>query len=366
MTTVDARAPRLLSCRAVERTLCEVWSGLFGREVSPYDDFFDLGGDSFALLDMVRAVRQHGIHLRSSEAFRYSTPARLAESLTVPASGPSPALPALWSAVARLARDTARSWVDTPPAAAGEAPVFVLHSDGHVRREREAVLAWAGGRPVAGLPVPGSRGPVPPRYHLADLAARHLDTLVRTHTEGPVRLIGFGHHAVAAFELARQLRRAGREVAVLAMVEPPAIGDPAGPPPAAGALLDLVEHRLARLAGRFGLAGGESLSEILTRMRDDGWYDEDTTPADLPGLQLAWAELARAVREYDGAGYDDPAYDGPVLLFQDGLDPRPPVQSWGDLVADLRVHTFDYGLEPPSPMLGDPRLAAVMRTALAA
>jgi thioesterase domain-containing protein len=355
MTTVDARAPRLRSCRAVEATLCEVWSGLFGREVSPYDDFFDLGGDSFTLLDMVRAVREHGINLRSSDAFRYSTPARLAESLTVRAGGP--ALPALRAAVARLAQDGARSWVDTPTPAAGDAPVFVLHSDSHHRREREAALAWAGARPVAGLPVPGSRGPVPPSYRLADLATRHLATLTHAHPAGPVRLIGFGHHGVAAFELARQLHSAGRDVALLALVEPPPIGDQPSPPIE---LLDLVEHRLARLAGRFALTGEESLSEILTVMRDDGWYDPDTTPADLPGLQLAWAQLAQAVHEYEAT-----PYDGPVLLLQDGLDPRPASATWGTLIADLRVHSFDYGLEPPSPMLEDPALAAIMRTALA-
>jgi len=386
MTTVDAQESQpdgaVRSCRAVEQTLCDVWSGLFGRDVSPYDDFFDLGGDSFTIIDMVQAVRKRGIHLRSSEAMRHTTPARLAECLTVRADGPPPtpgvtALPALWAAVDRLFRTGTRSWADgrhrailgpvggaahpgtgrpvsTPDAAA---PLFVLHSDSHVRRERAAVATWLGARPAVGLLVPGADGSVPPAYRLAELAGRHLEVILAAQPAGPVYLAGFGQHAVVAFELARQFRRTGREVALVAMIEPPAIGTATGPPPDTA---ELIADRFTRLAGRFGLTGRETVDEILDRMRDDGWYDVDTTPADLSGAQLGWAELVRAVHGYDGG-----AYDGRVLLFQDGTDPGAADLAWTGLVADLRVYSFDYGLEPPSPLLADARLAAVLRTALA-
>ena len=75
-----------LSCHAVQHLICEIWSGYFGREVSPYDDFFDLGGDSLAMIDVVVAARGYGLPLRSSVALRNPSPARLAESLTVGAA----------------------------------------------------------------------------------------------------------------------------------------------------------------------------------------------------------------------------------------------------------------------------------------
>ncbi|HKT01670.1 MAG TPA: acyl carrier protein, partial [Rugosimonospora sp.] len=80
-----------LSCHAVERMVCDIWSRHFGRTVSPYDDFFDLGGDSFGLIDVVAEARERGLPVRSSVAFRNPSPARLAESMTIgcPEAGPA-------------------------------------------------------------------------------------------------------------------------------------------------------------------------------------------------------------------------------------------------------------------------------------
>ncbi len=71
-----------LSCQAVERLVCEIWSGYFGHPVSPRDDFFELGGDSLAMINVVAVAREHGLAVRSSVALKNPTPAGLAESLT--------------------------------------------------------------------------------------------------------------------------------------------------------------------------------------------------------------------------------------------------------------------------------------------
>jgi hypothetical protein len=62
-----------LSCSAVERMVCELWSDHFGHAISPYDDFFDLGGDSIALIDFVLVARQRSTGSgwdRAAEAMR--------------------------------------------------------------------------------------------------------------------------------------------------------------------------------------------------------------------------------------------------------------------------------------------------------
>jgi hypothetical protein len=73
-----------LSCEAVERLLCEICSEHFGHAVSPYDDFFELGGDSLSIIEIATAARARGLRVRSSEALRHPVPARLAEHLTLP------------------------------------------------------------------------------------------------------------------------------------------------------------------------------------------------------------------------------------------------------------------------------------------
>lgn len=62
--------------------VCGLWADYFGRDVSPYDDFWDLGGDSLAMIDIVGRARALGLPVRSSVALRNPSPARLAAALT--------------------------------------------------------------------------------------------------------------------------------------------------------------------------------------------------------------------------------------------------------------------------------------------
>jgi thioesterase domain-containing protein len=356
-----------LSCRAVERAVCAVWSDLFGRAVSPHDDFFDLGGDSLLILDMVDAVRGTAIPLRSSQALRHSTPARLAESLTLRRDQPTPddttALASLRVAPDDAARIRARSWATVSSRMvriipSGEAdPLWILHSDSHVGAEQESVRTWCDGRPILGLSPLGMDGSLPPSGALAEMAGHYVDMLVREQPAGSYHLVGFGNGAVVALETARQLRGTGREVPLLAMVRPTTAGRPAGSPSSTD---EILAHRLVALARRFAFVGTESVDEILDRMRQDGWYGGDLAATDLPVSQLAWAELTRAIREYDC-----PGYDGTVLVFQDEADTPVADERWGAAIAQPQTHLFGYGIEAPCPIIADPRLTAIMRKELA-
>jgi aryl carrier-like protein len=356
-----------LSCLAVERIVCEIWSRYFGRDVSPYDDFFDLGGDSLTMIDVVLQARARGLHVRSSVALKHSTPARLAESLTIGSAEPSPpvALPALYGDARHAALTRRSGWTvaDSRPvpivAAGGGDPLYVVHSDSHVEAEREAVAGWGCGRPANGFLLRGVRELIPPVGTVGGIAGRLLDALRVEQPEGPYRLVGFGPGAVLAFELARQLRARGAEVALLALIRPPAMrADPVGSSPGSDRLL---RQRLAMLARRFGLTGEETVAEIHARLREDGWYDDGVQPGDLPWLQLAWAEFALAVRSYDPAGYD-----GPAMVFEDTVDSPDPARPWLRAATNAWICRLDHGIESPAAVIRDAQVARAMRKALAA
>lgn len=344
LNTATAR----LSCGAVERMLCEIWSGYFDRIVSPYDNFFDLGGDSLAMIDVVGQARERGLPVRSSMALRNPSPSRLAEALTVHATDALPtAVPALANAIA----DRVPEW--TVPGAALEpivpgdgTPLYVVHSDSHRQAERESIATWSGTRPVTGIPLPGTRGPIPPFSTVGELADRLLPALAPQ--AGPYRLAGFGFGAVVALEMARRLTDRGETVALLAMIRPPALESATGHE-------DLLQERLSGVARRFGLSGAEHLEEIHTRMRQDGWYD-DVRPADLPRLQQVWADLTLALRSWQPG-----RYDGVTLFVHDVADPP---DGWPTVLPGLESHAFDHGIDSPLAILRDERLAAVMRRAL--
>ena len=338
-----------LSCHAVERTIRDIWSGYFGTAVFPYDDFFDLGGDSLAMIDVVVGARERGLAVRSSVAMRNPTPARLAEALTVGSAEPV-RLPALCANIARSTSDT-RS-VPIGRAETAE-PLYVVHSDGHVEIEREAVAAWGGARAARGFSLRGLRGLIPPAGTVGELAGELRQALQTEQAAGPYRLAGFGPGAVLAFEMARQLTDAGEPVALLALVRPPVVAEP-GP-----GRDQLLRQRLAMLAGRFGLTDDQSVQQIHARVRADGWYDDGVTPADLPWLQTAWVDLTLAVRAYEPAGYV-----GRTLLFTDAMDSPAAEEAWRHATGDPEIHRLDYGLESPIALVRDAQVADVMRKAL--
>ena len=348
-----------LTCQEVERLLCELCGAHFGRAVSPYDDFFELGGDSLSIIGIAAAARERGLPVRSSAALRYSSAARLAEHLTLPRDSAPRVRPSALDPDTGPAPDGAGAEVRVVPVAEGDAaePLYVVHSQSHVRAEREAVSTWVGGRAAFGFALTGADGPVPSGGTVEELADRYLAALLAHRPEGAYRLAGFGHGGVVAFELARRLRDLGAQVALLALIGPPTGPEPGEPAADPG---ELLSRRLAMLAGRFALTGDESIEDIHARLREAGWYEE-SRPADLPGLQLAWARLARSVEEYRYA-----PYDGRAVLVVDGFAPHPAEPAWAGAVERLTVHRLDLGLVSPLPAIGDPQMADTMRRALEA
>jgi thioesterase domain-containing protein len=349
-TTVTGAGTARLSCLAVEQAICAIWSDFFGRPVGPYDDFYDLGGDSVAIFDVVDAAQQQHLPVRSSDALRHPTPARLAEHLTVgtgPVTGPD--IPALRGGTAPAAPGD--PIVAALPGAGPGTPLWVVHSDSHAGLEWAAVAGWSLGSPIQafrpGAGVPGGRT-------VAEIAAYYLRAVRREQPSDPYRLAGFGSGAMLALEMARQLRDAGTPATRLALIGPTGPG-PDGPVDRSA----LLDERLRHLAARFGLTGAEDAAEIYRLMRADGWYDDEARPGDLAGLQSAWTGLTAILRTHPV-----PAYDGPVLLVDGGSEPPTPGTGWPALLRDARVHHFGHGVESPRAVLGDPRLAPLVRAAL--
>lgn len=349
------------SCRAVESAVCALWSEQLGRAAGPHDDYYDLGGDSLTLFDFVLAARRRGLSVTGSQALRNLTAARLAESVTLHADACAPA--ALLAAALSAGRAGGAGAPARPvPIAEGGAGgrLYVLHSDSHLRAERDAVASWTGdpagneARPADGFAPSGAGGPLPDGG-VAEIAEPYLDALLAQQPAEAYRLAGFGHGALLAFELACRLRAHGRDVAALVLIDPPAVGAAAGPRAQPD---ELLHARLAELAARFALAGDETLEQIHAAALRDAWY-EGVAARDLPGLLAAWARLECAARFYEPA-----PYDGPALLVQDAAQARRAGQSWGCALGDLQVHLADYGTEAPDGLLRDARVAQAVRKAL--
>jgi thioesterase domain-containing protein/aryl carrier-like protein len=358
----------------IETVVRELWGKLLDTDIGPDDDFFQMGGDSLLVVDVVVEARKYGLELKTSAVFKNPTPARLARfvagaevdagEITTTTDTRNQAPEALFLSADDLWSTHGSTWdpgaprllFALRPEGRGE-PLFIVHWGNDAGFVWNATSSWAAGRPVHGFEAPGFRGAVRPLVTINDVAERYLTELLQVQPEGPYHLAGHCFGAVVAVELARKLRALGHAVALVAMVKPSALERFVS---YGWGLDEITRYRLDSLASTFQLQGDESLEEVFERMRGEEWYDDRLGPADLPRLQVQWAALALALHHYEPR-----PYDGPVLLFQDVRDRDDTERNWLPALTNAETHWFDHGTDHPRPLLSDADVAARIRERLA-
>jgi acyl-CoA synthetase (AMP-forming)/AMP-acid ligase II/thioesterase domain-containing protein len=185
----------------LEMLIANVWQRLLNRrDIGVEDDFFEIGGDSLLLTEMLRELEETIHHRVPPSALRIPlTILHLAELMASEAS-------ARQEVITR-----ARSGVGTP--------LFLFHGD---------YLHWGlygyrlsdllkGDMPVYLLhSVLDSTAKI---ETIEDMVQQHLPHIEAMEPHGPIRLAGFCHGGHAALELAYQLERRGRAVESVVLID---------------------------------------------------------------------------------------------------------------------------------------------------
>ncbi|MBV8199198.1 MAG: amino acid adenylation domain-containing protein, partial [Acidobacteria bacterium] len=316
-------APPLASPRdAVEAALAGIWAELLGRnDFGVEDGFFALGGHSLLAVRLVARVRDRfGVELPLGALFRAPTIARLAALLRV-GSGPAAARSA-------LVEVTPAGNGGGPPAAR---PFFCVHpAGGNVVCYAELARALGPRQPFYALqlPDPETLGCAP----TIEALAAHYCAAIAAVAPAPYALGGWSLGGAVAYEMARQLRAAGREVDVLALIDP----SPVARRPVAAAARETLRRRqfAGDLLGLAGVADGAAAARLEA----------------LAGLdpELPFAELVAAAR---AAGLLPPELgaDLATSLFEtvrvtgDALDRYRPARYPGRLALLLASHPGPAG-----------------------
>ena len=262
-TNTDRPAGEYIAPRnTIERQLVAIWEELFKKSpIGVRDNFFELGGHSLLLMMLVGRIEERlGERVAMADLFNGPTIENLAELLN------QHGRPSLTSVIVPMQTSGTRP------------PLFGLHPGSEeVWCYSELVRRLGTDQPFYGVQARRlDMAGLVKHTELEAMASDYAEALCEFHPGGPYLLCGWSMGGVIAFEVARQLRARGEQVALLALI------DSEAPSKGQGKLSWFT--LLAILALDLGLAN-EKLVALLHEIRNL------PPPAQ---LRRVWAETRRA------------------------------------------------------------------------
>jgi amino acid adenylation domain-containing protein len=209
---LDRNGPRFVGRDALELALAAIWATVLDcAAVEVNDDFFSLGGDSLAAVELVAAVAEHlGLDLGLEEVATHPTPALQAALLR------------------NRGERQVRSLVPLQPTGSAD-PVFAMHPvGGTVLWYAHLARAFGSSQPFFGLQARGLDPRSAPDTSIHDMAEHYVAEIMTVpHERGIV--LGYSFGGVVAAEVAQQLIRCRRGVRMLVILDAPAYVPPPRP-----------------------------------------------------------------------------------------------------------------------------------------
>jgi amino acid adenylation domain-containing protein/non-ribosomal peptide synthase protein (TIGR01720 family) len=282
---------------SLEHELALLWGELFDRRpIGVRDSFFDLGGHSLLAVRLMT-------HIRS----------RFGQDLPLATLFAEPTIEQLAQLLRRDDRPGAWSLLVTLQARGSRPPLFFVHpAGGGVLTYVELTSLLGRDQPSYGLQARGQIAAQTPIGNVEEMAALYCDAIRAAQGAGPYLLAGSSFGGYVAFEMARQLDRAGEAVELVALLDTGVMRG--GETPDAREYLGvLVAEILPQLTGQ--LPADEPLDRQLA------WLLEGLRQRDqvAPGFELA--DLRRYFDVYwthilAAHAYAPRPYRGRVVLFR--------------------------------------------------
>ncbi|RUS60147.1 SDR family NAD(P)-dependent oxidoreductase [Pseudorhodobacter sp. E13] len=212
----DYIAPR----NDIERVLTGFWQDLLGvGQVGVEDDFFALGGHSLIAVRLFAMVRKtYRVDFPISVLFEAPTIAACAALIEERLGPQDSAVAAPKVPKRRFTHLVAMHEREGGP----KTPFFLVAGMfGNVLNLRHLAQLIGGDRPFYGLQARGLYGDAPPHTTIPEAAADYIAELRQVQPHGPYLLGGFSGGGLTAWEMAKQLEKAGEEVSLLVLLDTP-------------------------------------------------------------------------------------------------------------------------------------------------
>lgn len=187
----------------MEAMLLTLWRDLLKiPNLGIHDDFFEYGGDSLIVVQIITELEQKIEKLLPfSLIFHAPTVAQLAKVLQEEGA------------------QSVRSVLVPVKTGGKRTPLFCVHADGGAFFYLNFAKYLADDQPFYGLQSRGLDANENPFTSLSDMCAHYIEEIRKVQPEGPYYIGGFSVGGIFAFEMAQQLTAQGQEVRVLAMLD---------------------------------------------------------------------------------------------------------------------------------------------------
>jgi amino acid adenylation domain-containing protein len=329
---------------SIERTLVALWEELLGHgSIGIHDNFFDVGGHSLLAARLVFQISARlGRNLPVATLISAATVAELATLIRAPERDE------IWDPLVVL-----------QTGAPGNRPLFFVHGAfGDVLCYTELARALGPQQPCYVLQAIGLDGVRAPQERVEDMATTYIQEMRSIQPVGPYCLAGYSIGGTIVFEMARQLKQAGEEIALLTVFDhPPALGASARRPSLATFSIRFARNVLTNIPHWVQMArqvergswtmmlrerlrlGRRALARLARRA--DSVEDAVREVEEANGLShlVDWPEYRRRVLEYQFRAmrtYELKPYEGRLLLFRAQRQPlvsaHDPHLGWGELI----------------------------------
>ena len=187
-----------------EKILVSIWSELLSiPKISVYDDFFELGGHSLIAVSMMAKIEQTiGRKVPLASLLKNSTIRQLAQLLDEREEG-------LFEGSLVPIKTTGN-----------KPPLYLIHGGGlHVLMFQTLAANMDAEQPIYALQAKGLNGEGEPLSRIEDMAAHYIKEIERLNPNQPYALAGYSFGGLIAFEMAKQLKAANKEVLMLSVFD---------------------------------------------------------------------------------------------------------------------------------------------------
>jgi len=208
----------------IEKKLVDFWAELLGvSEIGIDDNFFDLGGHSLIAVRLFAKVKAaYAVDFPISILFEAPT-IRTCAALIAERTGDDGSGAEESGAAPQKSGDDFLYLVPMHGADAGEGTPFFMVAGmfGNILNLRHLGHLVGPDRPFYGIQARGLFGGADPHTDLRDAARGYVEEIRRVQPHGPYMVGGFSGGGLTAFEIARQLRAAGEEIASVILLDTP-------------------------------------------------------------------------------------------------------------------------------------------------